>query len=152
MLNVLYPDRSSKDTLNSVVESFTGAKILHRTGSGSRKKRQEIDTRKAAFQAYSNIVNNDNLDSEGGPVTDWRRGRNNNTKNLNSDQFIGSHSDARSISPGKSVDRPDSIDNRSAKPQMRRSIMASNSNNQTLQSLGSQATSIDANKRARSIN
>ena len=60
---------------------------------------QQIDTRKAALLAYTNLENN----IEEVPQTDWRRGRNNNTKNLSSDKLINNH-EIQQLSPGKFIE------------------------------------------------
>jgi len=74
MLGVLYPDRnvanhSKETTIKSVSDSYIAGSSKHKSGNNNLMKerneiRQQIDTRKAAQLAYTNLENNGDVPVE----------------------------------------------------------------------------------------
>jgi hypothetical protein len=79
--------------MNSAAESLSNNTFMQRESSTTSAKMNQIDTRKAAMLAYTNLENN----LEPLPQTEWRRGvntRNQSAKHLSADKTNNSDTGA----------------------------------------------------------
>ena len=158
LIGVLFPEKVQvpQDSINTSGIESVAISYGNREASAKSQIMNQIDTRKAAMLAYTNL---DNSVDTAVPQTDWRRNlntRNQSAKNLSADKT--SNSEIAQPSPAKLLDtnakRTEFKDQiKSVKQQNRqKGLSGGNIMNTTAQGSNNNQNSVESAKRARSIN